>query len=93
MREFLLREQVGVLLASGLIVGEGIIAVVISLIRAFSSKPAPLAVVGPDGALAKWIPILANFETAGIILGGLAFAAIAIGLYRWILRLAPVGGQ
>ena len=45
------------------------------------------------GALAKSIPILANFETAGIILGGLAFAAIAIGLYRWILRLAPSGGQ
>src|SRR6201993_4374798 len=82
-------KQLGVLLASGLIVGEGIIAVVISLIRAFSSKPAPLALVGPDGALAKLIPILANFETVGIILGGLAFAAIAIGLYRWILRLAP----
>jgi hypothetical protein len=66
---------------------------VISLIRAFSSKPAPLALVGPDGALAKLIPILANFETVGIILGGLAFAVIAIGLYRWILRLAPAGGQ
>src|SRR5438105_1171832 len=86
-------KQLGVLLASGLIVGEGIIAVVISLIRAFSSKPAPLALVGPDGALAKLIPILANFETVGIILGGLAFAAIAIGLYRWILRLAPARGQ
>ena len=82
-------KQLGVLLASGLIVGEGIIAVVISLIRAFSSKLAPLALVGPDGALAKLIPILANFETVGIILGGLAFAALAIGLYRWILRLAP----
>jgi putative OPT family oligopeptide transporter len=86
-------KQLGILLASGLIVGEGIIAVVISLIRAFSSKPAPLALVGPDGALAKSVPILANFETVGIILGGLAFAAIAIGLYRWILRLAPARGQ
>ncbi|HEX4637847.1 MAG TPA: oligopeptide transporter, OPT family, partial [Chthoniobacterales bacterium] len=36
-------KQLGVLLASGLIVGEGIIAVVISLIRALSDKPAPLA--------------------------------------------------
>src|SRR5690349_1952833 len=86
-------KQLGVLLASGLIVGEGIIAVAISLIRAVSNKPAPLALVGPHGALTKGIPILANFETAGIILGGVTFAAIAIGLYRWILRLAPASGQ
>jgi putative OPT family oligopeptide transporter len=81
-------KQLGVLLASGLIVGEGVIAVVISLIKAFSSKPAPLALVGPDGSLAKWVPILAKFETAGIIIGGIAFAVIAFALYRWILRLA-----
>jgi putative OPT family oligopeptide transporter len=81
-------KQLGVLLASGLIVGEGIIAVVISLIKAFSSKPAPLALVGPDGVLAKSIPILANFETAGIIIGGVAFVVIAFVLYRWILRMA-----
>jgi uncharacterized oligopeptide transporter (OPT) family protein len=81
-------KQLGVLLASGLIVGEGVIAVVISLIKAFSSKPAPLALVGPDGVLAKSIPILANFETAGIIIGGAAFAVIAFALYRWILRMA-----
>src|SRR5437867_2795784 len=70
-------KQLGVLLASGLIVGEGIIAVVISLIRAVSSKPAPLALVGP------------GFETAGIFIGGIAFAAVAFALYRWILRMAP----
>ncbi len=81
-------KQLGVLLASGLIVGEGIIAVVISLVKAFSSEPAPLALVGPDGFLAKWIPILANFETAGIIIGGVAFAAIAFVLYRWFLQMA-----
>ena len=80
-------KQLGVLLASGLIVGEGIIQVVISVIKAFSSKRAPLALVGPDGFLARWIPILANFETAGIIIGGIAFAAIAFLLYRWILRM------
>jgi len=81
-------KQLGILLASGLIVGEGVIAVVISLIKASSSKPAPLALVGPDGFLAKLIPILASFETAGIIIGGLAFAVIALALYRWILRMA-----
>src|SRR5215831_3756328 len=83
-------KQLGVLLASGLIVGEGVIAVVISLIRAVSDKPAPLALVGPDGALTKWIPILAKFETAGIILGGVTFTAIAFILYRWILRMATM---
>jgi putative OPT family oligopeptide transporter len=81
-------KQLGVLLASGLIVGEGIIGVVISAIIVFSGKDAPLALVGPDGALTKWIPILAKFETVGIILGGVAFAAIAFALYRWILRMA-----
>jgi putative OPT family oligopeptide transporter len=70
-------KQLGVLLASGLIVGEGIIGVVISAIIVFSGKDAPLALVGP------------GFQTASIILGGLAFAAIAIALYRWVLRLAP----
>jgi putative OPT family oligopeptide transporter len=68
-------KQLGVLLASGLIVGEGIIAVVISLIKAVSEKPAPLALVGP------------GFETAGKIIGGAAFAIIAFVLYRWIWRL------
>jgi len=81
-------KQLGVLLASGLIVGEGIIAVVISLIRAVSDKPAPLALVGPDGVLAKWIPSLAKFETAGIVLGGITFAAMAFILYRWVLRMS-----
>ena len=68
-------KQLGVLLASGLIVGEGIIGVVISAIVVFSGKDAPLSLVGPA------------YETAGIIIGGLAFAVIAFGLYRWILRM------
>jgi putative OPT family oligopeptide transporter len=68
-------KQLGVLLASGLIVGEGIIGVVISAIVVFSGKDAPLSVVGP------------SYETAGIIIGGLAFAIIAFALYRWILRM------
>jgi putative OPT family oligopeptide transporter len=74
-------KQLGVLLASGLIVGEGIIGVVISAIIVFSGKDAPLALVGP------------GFETAAKILGGFGFAAIAIGLYRWILGLAPARTQ
>jgi putative OPT family oligopeptide transporter len=69
-------KQLGVLLASGLIVGEGIIGVVLSAIVVFSGKDAPLGLVGPA------------FETAGIILGGGAFAVIGFLLYRWILGMA-----
>ena len=68
-------KQLGVLLASGLIVGEGIIGVVISALVVFSGKDFPLSVVGPA------------YETAGIIIGGAAFAIIAFGLYRWILKM------
>src|SRR5262249_51449927 len=69
-------KRVGVLLASGLIGGEGIMGVVISAIIVFSGKDAPLALVGP------------GFEFAGKIIGGVAFATIALVLYRWILRMA-----
>src|SRR5438309_4606267 len=69
-------KQLGVLLASGLIVGESTIGVVLSAIVVFSGVAAPLALVG------------AGFATAGIIIGGLAFAVIAFVLYRWILRMA-----
>jgi putative OPT family oligopeptide transporter len=68
-------KQLGVLLASGLIVGEGILGVVISAIVVFSGKDAPLSVVGPA------------YETAGIIIGGLAFAIIVFALYRWVVRM------
>jgi putative OPT family oligopeptide transporter len=70
------RKQLGVLLASGMIVGEGIIGVLISAIIVFSGKDAPLALVGP------------GFALAGKIFGGLAFAATALVLYRWIWRMA-----
>jgi hypothetical protein len=57
-------------------VGESIIGVVISAIVVFSGAGAPLALVGP------------GFATAGIIIGGLAFAATAFVLYRWVLAMA-----
>jgi putative OPT family oligopeptide transporter len=70
-------KQLGVLLASGLIVGESTIGVVLSAIVVFSGVAAPLALVS------------AGFETAGIIIGGVAFVATAFVLYRWILGMAP----
>jgi putative OPT family oligopeptide transporter len=69
-------KQLGVLLASGLIVGESVILVVITAIAAFSGQAAPLALVGP------------SFETAAIIIGGAAFALIGFLMYRWILGMA-----
>ncbi len=68
-------KQLGVLLASGLIVGESIIGVVISAIVVFSGVAAPLALVG------------AGFGTTAIIIGGIAFAVTAFVLYRWVLRM------
>ena len=69
-------KDLGVLLASGLIVGESTIGVVLSAIVVFSGVAAPLALVG------------AGYETAGKIVGGIAFAGIAFLLYRWILGMA-----
>jgi uncharacterized oligopeptide transporter (OPT) family protein len=74
-------KQLGVLLASGLIVGESVIGVVISAIVVFSGVGAPLALVG------------SGFETAGKIVGGLAFVTIVAVLYRWIWRLANANNK
>ncbi len=73
-------KQLGVLLASGLIVGESIIGVVISAVVVFSGVAAPLALVG------------AGFDNAAIIIGGLAFVIIAFALYRWVLRMGARSG-
>ncbi|HKP93416.1 MAG TPA: oligopeptide transporter, OPT family, partial [Chthoniobacterales bacterium] len=73
-------KDLGVLLASGLIVGEGIIGVVLSAIVVFSGKDAPLGLVSPA------------FEHAAVFIGGIAFIAIAFVLYRWVLRMANRAG-
>ena len=68
-------KQLGVLLASGMIVGEGLIGVLIAGIVAF--KLFPLAIAGDAFAAgpAVWI-------------GGIAFVAAIFFLYRWIERVA-----
>lgn len=67
-------KQLGVLLASGMIVGEGLVGVVIAGIVAFNLFP--LALVGDDFAgPAKWI-------------GGIAFVVAVFALYRWIEGVA-----
>ncbi|GAB3377463.1 OPT family oligopeptide transporter [Lysobacter fragariae] len=66
-------KQLGVLLASGMIVGEGLVGVVIAGIVAFNLFP--LALVGDEFAdMAFWI-------------GGAAFVAVVLGMYLWVERL------
>jgi putative OPT family oligopeptide transporter len=69
-------KQLGVLLASGMIVGESLLGVILAAVVVFSGKDAPLALVG------------AGFADASIWIGGLAFVASVIGLYAWINRLS-----
>jgi putative OPT family oligopeptide transporter len=68
-------KQLGVLLASGMIVGESIIGVIVAAIVVFSGKPSPLALVGD------------SFDNAAIWIGTIAFAAVTFAMYRWIARL------
>jgi putative OPT family oligopeptide transporter len=69
-------KQLGVLLASGLIVGESLLAVIFAGIVGLSGKQNPIAVVGD------------SFATPSIIIGGLVFAITVIVLYRWIIKMA-----
>ncbi len=69
-------KQLGTLLASGLIVGESLLGVVIAALVAFSGNASPLALVGT------------GFGTAAIWIGGIVFVVVIYLLYRWISRLA-----
>lgn len=73
-------KQLGVLLASGMIVGESIIGVLIAAVVVFSGKGYPLALVGD------------NFAKASLWIGGLAFAGVIFAMYRWIDRIGRKSG-
>lgn len=66
-------EQKGVLVASGLIVGESLFGVALASLIVGTGKEAPLALVG------------AHFVAAPAI-GLVLFAAVVFGLSRWMLR-------
>lgn len=71
-----LAKRLGVLLASGMIVGESLWGVILAAIIVFTGKATPLAVVGDAfAAAANWIGII-------------AFILIVGGLYRWTQRLS-----
>jgi hypothetical protein len=67
-------RQLGVLLASGLIVGESLLGVVFAAVIGFSGNATPIALVG------------SGFETASLWAGGIAFALLIYLLYRWIFH-------
>ena len=74
-------KQLGVLLASGMIVGESIIGVLIAAVVVFSGKNTPLALVGD------------SFGTAAIWIGGIAFVLVNAALYVWVARLGRRSAQ
>jgi putative OPT family oligopeptide transporter len=68
-------KQLGVLLASGMIVGEGLVGVLVAALVAFSGQDYPLSLVGDSFA-----------ESGAVWLGGLVFAGVIYLLYRWVGR-------
>ncbi len=73
-------KQLGVLLASGLIVGEGLTGVIMAGVVVACGKSTPIAVVGD------------SFLHASEGLGVAAFVVTIIGLYGWLGRLAAKVG-
>jgi putative OPT family oligopeptide transporter len=69
-------QRLGVLLASGLIVGESLIGLVLAALVVFLANPAPLALVGD------------SFAGVSVVLGALAFIAVIVVLYVWMAKLA-----
>ncbi|MEA2687527.1 MAG: hypothetical protein QOD51_134 [Candidatus Eremiobacteraeota bacterium] len=69
-------KRLGVLLASGFIVGESLFGVLLSGIIVATNKDAPLGLVGDA------------FERPSEIIGILFFIAVVYGMYRWIGGLA-----
>jgi putative OPT family oligopeptide transporter len=74
-----LKKRLGVLMATGLIVGESLFGVVFAGIVAASGSDSPLAVVGE------------GFENWAVVLGVVLFVATVAGLYRAARRSAAQG--
>ncbi len=67
-------RRLGVLLASGFIVGESLFGVLLAGLIVGSGREAPLAVVGQD------------FHAAALAVGAVAYLALSAGLYAWVSR-------
>jgi putative OPT family oligopeptide transporter len=83
-------KQLGVLLASGMIVGEGLVGVLVAGLvgfaeqLGFSNHNFPLSLVSDDFANTPWI---GPFSLA-VWIGGIAFALSIAAMYAWITRLS-----
>ena len=74
-------KRMGVLVSSGLIVGESLFGVLLAGVIVFSGNATPFAVVGDA------------FQRFAMPLGGIAFALAIFALYRWSAQLADrMGG-
>jgi hypothetical protein len=72
-------KRMGVLVATGLIVGESLFGVAFAGVVAAAGTDTPLAVVGD------------SFEKPGIVIGMLLFAGTIAALYRYARRVCRVG--
>lgn len=73
-------RRLGVLMVSGLIVGEGLFNVALALLIVVSGKGAPLAIVGE------------TFAATGSLLATLGFILVPAGLYFWTWRRSKAVG-
>ncbi|WP_253272595.1 OPT family oligopeptide transporter [Arsenicicoccus sp. oral taxon 190] len=74
-------KRLGVLMATGLIVGESLFGVLFAgIVAASGGNDAPLAVVGE------------SFEGPAQAIGLVIFVALALGLYQWVKRMAATDG-
>ena len=69
-------KRLGVLLASGLIVGESLMIVAVGAVVYAANDAEAMVVVGP------------GFAVPAVVIGGLVFLAAAVLLYRWVIGLS-----
>jgi hypothetical protein len=69
-------QRLGVLLASGFIVGESLFNVALAGLIAKTGKPEPLGLVGD------------SFASPAAVLGSLGFAILVVAVYAWTARKA-----
>jgi putative OPT family oligopeptide transporter len=74
-------KQLGVLVASGLIVGESLFGVLLAGLIVFSGRAAPLGLVGDA------------FAPAATAIGVTAFVLVLAGLFVWLRRITPFSAQ
>jgi putative OPT family oligopeptide transporter len=73
-------KQLGILVASGLIVGESLFGVLLAGLIVFSGNPAPLGIVGD------------SFGPYATAIGAAAFLILLAGLFRWLSRFSGAAG-